>query len=46
MHHGETSNTYTGYRALINVLANHRAGYQWPGTMFIAPVYTYTYTLP
>ncbi len=35
MHHGETSNTYTCYRALFNVLANHRAGYQWPGTMYI-----------
>ncbi len=35
MHHGEASNIYTCYRALFNVLANHRAGNQWPGTMYI-----------
>ncbi len=30
MHHGETSNTYTCYKALFNVLTNHRPGNQWP----------------
>ena len=27
VHHVETSNTYTGYRALFKVLTNHRASH-------------------